>query len=90
MDALSLPLPPAGATSSQVFKRLSALLLVMAEVATATGTAHPPPLLRRLQVGCGLPLLLLQLALALLPGAAFVQSKRYNMTLRNSSACSNR
>jgi hypothetical protein len=46
--------PPwlAGATSAQAFKRLSALLLAAAETATATGTARPPPLLRRLQVQC--------------------------------------
>jgi hypothetical protein len=67
----------------------------MAEVATATGTAHPPPLLRRLQVGRGhVPTAAvtfkLALRLALLPGAAFVQSKRYCMTRWNSSACSNR
>ena len=37
----------------QVYKRLTAALLLGAEVATATGTAHPPPLLRRLQVGGG-------------------------------------
>ncbi|KAL4431419.1 hypothetical protein ABPG75_006675 [Micractinium tetrahymenae] len=48
LDAVTEPLPE-GATSAQVFKRLSALLLVGAEVATATGTRHPPPLLRRLQ-----------------------------------------
>lgn len=34
-----------------MYKRLTAALLLGAEVATATGTAHPPPMLRRLQVG---------------------------------------
>lgn len=52
------PHPITGATSSQAYKRISSLLLLTAEVATATGSARPPPLLRRLQVGAGSRLLL--------------------------------
>ena len=58
--------PPccAGASSLQAYKRLSSLLLTAAELATACGSAHPPPLLRRLQAR-----LLQELpALAALPG----------------------
>ncbi|KAI3424360.1 hypothetical protein D9Q98_009913 [Chlorella vulgaris] len=63
VDAVAEPLPE-GATSSQAYKRISSLLLLTAEVATATGSARPPPLLRRLQAR-----LLLELpSLAQLPG----------------------